>query len=282
MLNRLKLAAEQYLVAGRRLMVYRRPAVERRLPPVAQWFESEQGAKMLAAQRRIIDQCISRCFGYHLLQMSVGPGNRLFSECRVQRQCRYHLLTDNTLAPAPLVLGDYEQLPFESDSIDVILLHHIPEFCDNPHQLLREVYRVLTPYGHIVVVGFNPWSPRWLPSRLSRNLSDSPWHNRLISGAKFSDWLSVLGFDIGACRYGYSAGGGVNRAKGWWTLLENIPLGSFYVISARKQQATMTPIKPRWTVHRNRFTGLSPAKSRSALATPSGDSTAAKVVASGQ
>jgi len=279
MLKRLRIMVEQYLSAGRRFLQYRRPNLERRLAQIAQWFESEQGARVLAAQRSIIDQSISRCFGYHLLQMSVGPSNHLFSECRVQRQYRYHLQADNKLRLKPLVVGDYEQLPFESDSIDVIVLHHIPEFCDNPHQLLREVYRVLAPYGHLVVVGFNPWSPRWFLSRISRHLTASPWHNRLISGVKFSDWLSVLGFDIAACRYGYTANGGVKSSvQGWWPLLENIPLGSFYVISAKKQQATMTPIKPRWTVQKNRFSGLSPAKSRTVHDSPRRDNNAAKSV----
>ena len=275
MINRIKCGVQKLLSAGQRVFHYRRPDLEQRLPPLSRWFDSEPGAKILRAQRKMIDQSISHCFGYHLLQISVSPNCCLFSDCRVQRQYRYHLLGDNIAPQKSLVLGDYEQLPFENDSLDVILLHHIPEFCDNPHQLLREVYRVLAPYGHIIMVGFNPWSPRWVVSRISRLLPSSPWHNRLISRTKMTDWLSILGFDIGHSHYGYSTTEAVNSHCA--QLLKRIPLGSFYVIAARKQQATLTRIKPRWTVHNHRYSGLSPIKSRRLHDAPRRKNAAGKV-----
>ena len=38
-------------------------------------------------------------------------------------------------------------LPFESQSIDLVVLPHVLEFSDNPHQVLREVERILRPEG---------------------------------------------------------------------------------------------------------------------------------------
>ena len=38
------------------------------------------------------------------------------------------------------------------------MLPHVLEFDANPHQILREVERVLVPEGSVVVTGFNPYS----------------------------------------------------------------------------------------------------------------------------
>jgi hypothetical protein len=43
-------------------------------------------------------------------------------------------------------------------------------------------------------------------------------------------------------------------------LLKQSPLGGFYMISAIKQEAGMTPIKPSWKTAREPFAGLAPAK----------------------
>ena len=59
-------------------------------------------------------------------------------------------------------------LPIETNSIDLVLLPHILEFSSNPHQILREVQRVLMPEGHVIVCGFNPrslWGVRGLFGR---------------------------------------------------------------------------------------------------------------------
>jgi ubiquinone/menaquinone biosynthesis C-methylase UbiE len=36
-------------------------------------------------------------------------------------------------------------LPLDSDSVDAIIAHHCLEFAASPHQVLREIQRVLTP-----------------------------------------------------------------------------------------------------------------------------------------
>ena len=51
-----------------------------------------------------------------------------------------------------------DALPLATDSVDALLLPHTLELHDNPHEVLREVARVLIPEGHVVVLGFNPVS----------------------------------------------------------------------------------------------------------------------------
>ena len=35
------------------------------------------------------------------------------------------------------------ELPFDSDSLDLVLMPHVLEFAESPHQIIREVERVL-------------------------------------------------------------------------------------------------------------------------------------------
>ena len=63
-------------------------------------------------------------------------------------------------------LSDPEQLPIESESIDVALLHHVLEYSASPHALLRESARVVVPHGSVIVIGFAPQAKRtWPPAR---------------------------------------------------------------------------------------------------------------------
>ena len=55
-------------------------------------------------------------------------------------------------------VADPHWLPFPENALDLIVLPHALEFTDDPHQLLREVYRAMRPEGQIVIAGFNPFS----------------------------------------------------------------------------------------------------------------------------
>ncbi len=55
---------------------------------------------------------------------------------------------------------DLLELPFESQSVDLIVMPHTLEFTADPHGLLREVERVLIPEGRLVIIcGFNSLQP---------------------------------------------------------------------------------------------------------------------------
>ena len=88
-------------------------------------------------------------------------------------------------------------LPIESNSIDLVLLPHILEFSANPHQILREVQRVLVPEGHAIVCGFNPrslWGVRGLFGSVKDE--DYPWQGNFIARPRLKDWLTLLDFEI--------------------------------------------------------------------------------------
>lgn len=94
------------------------------------------------------------------------------------------------------IIADVDELPIRSGSIDACLLAHLLDFSNDPHQILREVERVLTPDGWIIISGFNPYSlvglGRLLPN-LRRRL---PWSARMFSPERVLDWLHLLGFEV--------------------------------------------------------------------------------------
>ena len=50
---------------------------------------------------------------------------------------------------------DLLDLPFEAQSVDLLVMPHTLEFTSDPHRLLREAERVLMPEGQLIILGFN-------------------------------------------------------------------------------------------------------------------------------
>ena len=56
------------------------------------------------------------------------------------------------------VVGQSHCLPFAENSIDGFLLANELDFAQDPHEILREVDRVITQNGYVIISGFNPLS----------------------------------------------------------------------------------------------------------------------------
>src|SRR5690606_13995139 len=110
-------------------------------------------------------------FGYHLLQLSMSPQLDLSDSSRISHRFSLNPLPGSSNAKLA-ALADFSQLPLAEESIDVALLHHVLDFSESPHQLLRETARVLIGRGHLVILGFNPLSLfgsyRWFARFVSR------------------------------------------------------------------------------------------------------------------
>ena len=55
--------------------------------------------------------------------------------------------------------ADAENLPFDSDSFDVVICNHVYEHTDNATQLIAEIRRVMTPDGVCYFAGPNKYEP---------------------------------------------------------------------------------------------------------------------------
>ncbi len=96
------------------------------------------------------------------------------------------------------LVSNLDQLPFQSSSIDAVVLHHSLEEATDPRVVLREVFRVLTPGGRLVVCGFTPWSLLGLRRGYARVVRDVMSKQRLVNPIRLFDWFTLLGFELDA------------------------------------------------------------------------------------
>jgi len=218
------------------------------------WFNSTPGRELFALEQAALDGMLEECFGHYLLQLgSLGMTLEPLNTHRIKYRLLQVSSEHDVLGDSGVMVADADQLPVASDSIDVVLLSHTLDFARDPHQLLREVERVLIPEGHVIIVGFNPWS-LWGLWQLFRLRSDRvPWCGHFLSAWRVHDWLSLLGFQhkteqMLMFRPPLQGRGVMQRldfleraGRRFWS-----PLAAVYMILAVKRVSRLTPIKPVW------------------------------------
>ncbi len=80
-----------------------------------------------------------------------------------------------------------------------MLLPHTLEFAPDPHEVLREVARVLAGEGELVVLGFEPLGSWNVRNAFTRGGSP-PGIARTIPATRLADWLKLVGFEVGSPR----------------------------------------------------------------------------------
>ena len=151
---------------------------------LTRWLEAPAGRYLLEWEQRHLDAVVADLFGFHALQLGLPELEAL----RANRMPHRWVATETATNPAlgedvalPRVAValhcDFDALPFDSASLDLVVLPHALELARDPHLALREVERVLMPEGRVVIVGFNPaslWGVRQRLGRLRRRL----WRRR--------------------------------------------------------------------------------------------------------
>ena len=97
---------------------------------------------------------------------------------------RWRAVDSLASSPTAVSLGcDFDALPFDSQSLDLVVLPHALELARDPHLTLREVERVLMPEGRVVIIGFNPaslWGMRQQACVARRYLGLGPSQPRFL------------------------------------------------------------------------------------------------------
>jgi SAM-dependent methyltransferase len=241
----------------------REPNIDTLAPALHEWFQCELGSSVLDAEQGLIARGLTDCFGYHLLQLSIDNSLNLYGDCRVQRCFKAGPVLPSEGPCDTFVRCNYHELPFETDSLDVVLVHHVLEFAANPHAVLRELYRVTVPHGRIMLMGFNPWSLFGARMRVGSWRSDSVWRNHLLSAQRVADWLQVLGFEPERTDFGFyhlPLNRAVRRNSGDSSWARHLPFGGVYMITAVKQVAKFIPMKPKWAARPAVLSALPVAK----------------------
>src|SRR6476620_9307066 len=152
---------------------------------IAEWIETPLGRYLLEREQRYFDGVVADIFGYNAFQLGM-PELELLRASRIPLRCRL-----GTRGPVEM-RTDFRDLPIASNSADLVLLPHVLEFAEHPHQILREVARVLMPEAQVVLSGFNPFS-LWGVQHAFPRRKDYPWNGRFISLMRVKDWLALLG-----------------------------------------------------------------------------------------
>lgn len=223
------------------------PEGQARQAALADWFARPLGQQALRTEGAMLDELLPGLFGYHLIQLSVQPAP-LYHASQIQHKLAVSL----SAGPGAGIVASPASLPFESGSVDLVILHHLLDFIESPIEALREISRVTISMGNLIVIGFNPLS-LWGAWRLFGRLRGRmPWAGHFIRPGRLMEWLNLLDFKIDRAQYALYGpplarfAGGVGNYAGGLSRHLNLPTGAIYVIAARKQVAAMTPMKPVW------------------------------------
>lgn len=228
---------------------------------MTEWLESPLGHALLAEEQEAIADGLQCVFGYHLLQLSISGRLDLTAESRISHRFILHPQLDDCCGKGGQQVGalvDFNHLPLASESIDAVLLHHSLDFSQSPHHLLREATRIVIPKGHLIIVGFNPWSLWGLCASLARIVKSQPrWRFQYLRLGRLIDWLTLLDMEPISVYQGFfrpplpqeSAIKHLHWMERWGKKLR-LPWGGFYMVVARKDHIPLIPIKPAWQQYR--------------------------------
>ena len=161
------------------------------------WYRLSPGQWLLDTECAQLAELLPDLFGYHVLQVGCLAEADLLGSSRITH--RVVLAGDAESAGGAVAPGVYarpDALPIAADAIDVVVLAHTLEFEADPHGVLREAERVLIPEGHVVILGFNPWSLWGLWRLVLKRRARPPWCGHFISLLRIKDWLALLGFEV--------------------------------------------------------------------------------------
>lgn len=220
------------------------------------WLEQPAGSYIRAWEQALLDQLTADIFGFHALQIGLPQINALAAN-----RMPHQWLT-NDVIPAKLnkegkaqivLVHDFAELPFDSQSIDLVVLPHVLEFAAEPHQVLREVERILIPEGRVIISGFNRaslWGARQQAGRLTGRYY-LPKEGEFISAARMKDWLKLLNMEVNQADFGcyvppYESEKWLSRfsflekwGQRWWPVF-----GAVYMVQAIKRVKGMHLIGP--------------------------------------
>lgn len=230
------------------------------IPGIEDWLQTPQGRYIMAWERTHINAIVLDSFGYNALQVGL-PEYNLLAQNRIPLK--------QTVATCGLadVLCDPTELPFSANSIDLVVLPHALEFSSDPHQVLREIERILIPEGQLVLTGFNPYSLWGLKQRARKKSPcvNFPFAGNYISVQRLKDWLQLLGFEVDRGCFGcyappFEQQSWLRRfrfmeAAGdrWWGFA-----GGVYMLRAVKKVKGMRIIMPSWKSQHTPSPNLNP------------------------
>ena len=226
------------------------------LQSAAAWLTTPLGHYVLESELNYVDETVADVFGFNALQLGL-PGHDFLRASRIPFKC--HVAPNGQAG----LVARFRDLPIASNSVDLLVLPHVLEYSVNPHQILREVQRILMPEGHAVILCFNPRSLWGVRRAFNRTPDAYPWDGQFIALPRLKDWLALLELEIIAGRMGcyvppFTQNKWLQRfsfmeAAGdrWWPIA-----GGVYFLHVVKRVRAMRLILPKWREQAARRTNL--------------------------
>ena len=192
-------------------------------PDLQSWLRGALGQRVYTLERKLAAEALAQVFGWQLLQIGQwGDDDGLLAEGRTQRKAVLAWHGSRPGGRPAAIRSRTDSLAIASDCVDAVVLPHTLEYEPEPHEILREVGRILSAEGHLIVLGFEIVDAR-------RYLFTLPWGSSAPSSQSFFE-------RTGQYVWPMFAGG--------------------YLMKARKRVYTLTPIRPRWRLRPKVVGGL--------------------------
>ena len=246
---------------------------EKNIIALGSWLDSSAGMYVRTWEESCLNTLTADIFGFNAVQIGLPEINALHANRMPNKW-----LTSSHPIPNPelkaqrlAIVHDFTELPFSTQSLDLVVLPHVLEFASEPHQVLREVERVLIPEGQVIICGFNPaslWGARQAAGRLSGK-HFLPQDSEFISVPRLKDWLKLLNMEASRGYFGCYAPpcrtekwlhrfDFMDRAGDrWWPFL-----GAVYIVQAIKRVKGMRLVGPAWSVKNARVPKVVPATNK--------------------
>lgn len=219
---------------------------------IRRWYESAAGKNTAEAVQVAVAEMSNDIFGYYAVQLGELAGEyTLLHDSRI-RSC-FSIALDAQVGVGAELVADPVALPLALDNLDLVVASHVLDCAASPHEVLREIERVLVPEGHCILIAFNPISLRGI-SLLFKSLFRRGESHNLYTAFRVRDWFEVLGFEalevrsVGQC-YRFDNLPVLQRLTWLQQLVAfySRTFGYVRLIHVRKKVVKMIPWKPKVT-----------------------------------
>lgn len=223
---------------------------------LAQWFTSPLGQYVHDWESQCLMSLTADIFGFHAVQIGLSSIDTLIDNRMPNKwYVDVEFSASFTKKDQAVSVADFMELPFATQSVDLVVLPHVLEFAKEPHQVLREVERILLPEGQVIIIGFNPVSLFGLRRAIAKVSGGSflPAEGELFALYRIKDWLKLLSMEVDRGHFGcyappFSTSKWIDRfsfmddvGNKWWPYWAGV-----YTVQAIKRIHGMHLVGPVW------------------------------------
>ena len=215
---------------------------------ISRWYQMPANQELLNQTYDKVSLWLSDSVGYYALTASYFDDHQDYFK---KGHIRSRFLVTPTVIEKSDTACNFEELPFETESVDSAVAHHIFEFSDNPYAVMRELHRILIPGGNCIIIAFNPLGIYGLVN-LFKSKYSIPLGGTFFSMMRIRDWLSLLDFEVTQSEYIAPLGFYFTKVKkrfSWFPELcgRYMPItGGLFVINATKKVVRPIVKKEEW------------------------------------